>query len=48
MQAGTGAVDDLAALSKLTEQTLISELEIRYKNGQIYVSIAVSVLLFLL
>lgn len=38
MEAGTGDVDDLAALSKLTEHTLQTELELRFKNGQIYVS----------
>ena len=38
MEAGTGRVDDLAALSHLDEETLQSELEIRYRAGQIYVS----------
>lgn len=38
MEAGTGRVDDLAALSHLDEETLQSELEIRYREGQIYVS----------
>ncbi|KAF6027963.1 Myo21 [Bugula neritina] len=36
MEAGTGKVDDLAALAKLTEQTLLKELELRYGQGQIY------------
>jgi len=39
MEAGTGKVDDLAALAKLTEQTLLKELELRYGQGQIYASL---------